>query len=155
VNLSAPYPFKQPIGRDAAHNLANAHRTGTLLGGGLGHAVASLRKSLAATRNALVREASKLTDPDEREEYTVALLRDAARMSAQLTICEAGVDLVLAEARPTGLMVRCPRCHHPAPSGAVKLDDDAFHPIILAHAAGSMRCSGSAEIIRERAERSE
>lgn len=153
MNLSAPYPFKQPLGRDAARNLAHAHRTGTLFGAGLGHAVANLRRTLAETRRSLTRDAAKLTDPDEREEYTVALLRDAARLSSQLTICEAGVDLVLADAKATGVTTRCRRCHHAAPVGAVQLDDGAYHQIVLAHAAGSMRCSGSAEIIR--AERSE
>jgi len=148
VNIHTPYRFKQPLGPSVAENMAEAHRLGTMYGAGLGHAVASLRHGLAETRRALTRDAGKLADEAEREVYTVALLRDAARLSSQLTICEAGVDLVLADAVATGITTRCRRCHHAAPAGAVKLDDGAVYPIVLAHDAGSMRCSGSAEIMR-------
>lgn len=141
MNTSAPYRFGQPPDPRLVRTLADAHAAGAVAGGSLCAVVKSLRAQLRDGRRWLYN--ARHRDDGVSLTYRTALLQDLARASAQLAECEAAIDLVIA-GLPAITAHRCPTCHHGYFCGRL-----GPGLVMLAHSKGSMRCSGTGEILTE------
>ena len=134
MNLSSPYPFKQPPNPAAVAALV-ADRDGSL-----GDAIKAERSRLSVLRTSISYGGGKSLD-----------LRAIARASERLRLLEAALREVIdrATTRADGVWeqgdystTRCPRCHRDAPAFSTW---GRMGRLILFHDAGSMFCSGTGE----------
>ena len=132
MNLSSPYPFKQPPDPAAVAALV-ADRDGSL-----GKAIKAERSRLSVLRTSIHTGDGKSLD-----------LRAIARASERLRGLEAALREVVAAAQECGprggggySRARCPRCHREAP---VFSAFGRMGRLVLFHDAGGMFCSGVGE----------
>jgi len=152
MNLHAPYKFKQAPDIEIVAGLAAGQVAGTLYEP-LSTSIYSLRKRLAETRRYLREDTAPAAGGRWTTSYSTAdgfrfaseadrtaLLRELARMSAQLAECEAARDELQREACYPIEARRCPRCHYSTEAAAVPWSPDTT--MVLRHMTGDMVCSG-------------
>lgn len=137
MNLSSPYPFKQPPDADNVAVLVAWHRARDGEESTLCRRVRDVRLDLAALRGTL-----------KLEGRPVRLMRIAEK-SEILRECEAALREVLRAAQDSALLIdrdystaRCPRCHRDAPAFSAW---GRMGRLILFHDDGPMFCSGVGE----------
>ena len=135
MNLSSPYPFKQPPNPAAVAALV-ADRDGSL-----GDAIKAERSRLSVLRTSIRTGGGKSLD-----------LRAIARASERLRQLEAALREVVAAAQECGprgggeySRARCPRCHRDAQAFSAF---GRMGRLVLFHDAGGMFCSGTGEQVQ-------
>lgn len=163
MNLHTPYPFRQPPD-PKWRTMYRAHLDGTLACGSICWWVHDIRSRLAMARALLLELSNGAAGEggDQRpwcgEDHRTALLKDIARLSADLREAGAAVDLLLVGSLSTPGRTRCRRCHQNVPlrelvcgqGGSQNIESTRrVFSIVGDHMAGSMRCSGAGEATRD------